>query len=204
MKLINCLDKVVEEEKRYLETLEKYSKRMAKEGIKVKYVLNKTSQRINGGFLIKYSGIRIVLENESRNHMEKLLLPPKFVFDGFEYMLTDDGAFCEYSVFRIFFKKLKCKYELAVNIEAGSFVKKLCSEAAKYVNYVHSKIGHDPQWIPLISSGILNKVSKRFKLKVNDAKDYAVYLFDTGILNVEFGESGELWLDYEGACLNEN
>jgi len=203
VKLIDCLDKVIEEERKYLGILEKYSEKMAKEGINVKYVLNKIAQKMKGGVLVKYSGIRIVFENEGRSHAEKLLLPPKFMFDGFEYILTDDGVFCEYSVFRKFSKKLKCKYKLVINIEVSMFVRKLCFEAAKYVNHVHNKIGYSPQWIPLITSGILMKISKELKLRISDVKDYVVYLHDTGVLNVKFGETGELWLNYGGVCLNE-
>ena len=203
VKLIDCLDRVVGEERKYLEILNEYSEKMAKEGISVKYVLNKITQKMKDGILVKYSGIRIIFENKSRSYAEKLLLPPKFTFDGLEYILADDGVFCEYSVFRKFFKKLKCKYQLVISIEAKMFIRKLCFEAVKYVSHVRNKIGYSPQWIPLIASGALMRISKELKLKISDVRDYVVYLHDIGVLDIKFGETGELWLNYGGACLNE-
>jgi len=200
VKLIDCLDKVIEEERKYLETLEKYSEKMAKEGISVKYVLNKITQKIKDGVLVKYSGMKVIFEHKNRSYVEKLLLPPKFMFDGFEYILSENGVFCEYSIFRKFSKKLKCKFELVVNIETETFIKRLCFEAAKYVKHIRDKIGYDPQWIPLIASGILMRISKEYKLRVNDVRDYVAYLYDTGVLHIKFGETGEIWLNYGGLC----
>ncbi len=201
---MNCLRKISEEERKYEEVLKRFSEEMVKKGVNVSFALNKIVENRKHGLLVKYSGLKVIFKGvEDQKLADKIILPPKFIYDGLEYVVHGEEVLCEYSVFRKFSKVLNCNYVVVANIDVNDFLRNLCNEASIFLRKISAKIEHIPQWVPLFSSGIVGKLSKKYRMKMSDIRDYIVYLYDEGKLPIKFGETGELWLNFRVACRSE-
>lgn len=197
VKLYNCLEYIKKCEEEYEEILKKKTEDLRKKGLTVTLKLNKIVKETDENLYVKYDGLKIISEEEPEN----IILPPKFILDGFEYYVVNEVMLCTYGFYRKFSNVLKkCHLEPVLNVGLEEFIKHLCGEIKNSVKKYSRILRVKVEWIPLVSASVLNKLCKKFKLDRQDVIDILFYLKDNEKLFLTLGERGEIWLNTSKSC----
>jgi len=193
IKLYNCLDYIKKIEKEYTDILNKVNNKFKSKGVSVFIFLAKDEKHVNGKVFIRYCGVKIKVQGEI--DVENVTLPPRFMLDGFEYVIDNDTVLCSYKVFRKYANMLRpCTVVVELDKLKNIIVSKIREKAYKVKRDYITKTKIPISWVPLMQTGIIKMISKELNITYEDLIDYLVYLNDKGDINISFGESGELWL----------
>lgn len=193
IKLYNCLDYIKKIEKEYTDILNKVNNEFKSKGVPVSMFLAKDEKHVNGKVFIRYCGVKIKVQGEI--DVENVTLPPRFMLDGFEYVIDNDTVLCSYKVFRKYANMLRpCTVVVELDKLKNIIVSKIREKAYKVKRDYITKTKIPISWVPLMQTGIIKMISKELNITYEDLIDYLVYLSDKGDINISFGESGELWL----------
>lgn len=193
VKLYNCLDYIKKLEKEYTNILNKMNSKFKSEGVPVFVFLAKDEKHINSKVFIRYCGVKIKVQGKI--DVKNVILPPRFMLDGFEYVIDHDIVLCSYKVFRKYANMLRsCIVIVELNKLKNIIISKIHEKAYKVKRDYVKKTKIPISWVPLMQTGIINMISKELDITNEDLVDYLVYLSNKGDINISFGESGEIWL----------
>ncbi len=189
------------EELKYLIKLGEYNNYLKNVGVSFKVDFRKRVSIENCGKVVEYSGLiwiaedGSIVENVSSELCEELRPPPKWPFENARIIINDGDFLIDY---RELVRIRRFLGDLEYKLLDESILDKAISILRENVKWLKEKVqkllGIDMEWIPLKRYGILEKISERLGLSLEDAEDLIKIMAEKGVVEIRIGESGEIWV----------